>query len=78
MSTKTLSVDEEAYRILSQARAHPRESFSQVIKRASWRDGKRNCARLLDRVRPGVPDPVLEALEQAQREDAAPEDKWRA
>jgi predicted CopG family antitoxin len=78
MATKTLSVDEEAYRILSQAKRGPRDSFSKVIKRASWQQGGATCARLLERVSPSVSEEVLDRLEQIQREDHPPVDKWNA
>lgn len=78
LATKTLSVDEEAYRILSRAKRHPRDSFSNVIKRASWSEGRPTCAGLLERVSPRVSEAVLETLERNQREDAPPVDKWNA
>jgi len=76
MSTKTLSVDEEAYRILSRARRTPRESFSQVIKRAQWDSGKPTCDGLLSRLRAGVPDAILDGLDAAQSQDLPPDDPW--
>jgi predicted CopG family antitoxin len=76
MSTKTLSVDEEAYRCLVRARRHARESFSKVIKRAKWNDGPHRCGDLLDRAAGTVPDATLDRLEAAQREDKPPANKW--
>lgn len=79
MATKTISVDLEAYRRLVQARRHPKESFSQVIRRAVWPDSGRTCGAfrdLLAGVRP-LPERVLERLERAQKEDKLPEDRWR-
>lgn len=52
--------------MLRRAKRNPRESFSQVIKRAQWPDSQRNCAALLDRVSSGVPDAILDALDAAQ------------
>lgn len=76
MATKTLSVDEEAYRTLVRARKHARESFSKVIKRAKWEDGPPRCGDLLNRAAGEVPDEALDALEKAQSEDVPPADKW--
>lgn len=78
MATKTLSVDEVAYRILSRARRDPKESFSQVIKRASWDAGKPRCRDLLSRTRglPLMSTDALDRLDHAQRNDLPPESKW--
>jgi len=78
MATKTLSVDEGAYRILARARRNPKESFSQVIKRASWDTGKPRCGDLLSRTRglPLMPDEALDRLDDRQRRDLPPESKW--
>lgn len=76
MATKTLSVDEEAYKRLVRARRHGRESFSQVIKRAVWDTDKKRCADLLAKAVGTVSEETLELLERAQREDKPPEDKW--
>lgn len=76
MATKTLSVDEEAYRKLVRARKHVRESFSKIIKRAKWDDGPPRCGDLLARADGEVSDETLGRLEDAQAEDAPPVDKW--
>jgi len=76
MGTKTLSVDEEAYRRLVGARLHPQESFSKVIKRAHWGEGKRRCGDLLVRAGGVLSEAQLARLERAQREDHPPGDKW--
>lgn len=76
MATKTLSVDEEAYRKLVRARKHARESFSKVIKRARWEDGPPRCGDLLHRAAGEVSEEALAALDRAQAEDAPPVDKW--
>lgn|GEM_PF-335854 len=78
MATKTLSVDEGAYRILARARKDAKESFSQVIKRASWDTGKPRCGGLLSRTRglPFMPEAALDTLDDAQRKDLPPESKW--
>lgn len=76
MATKTLSVDEEAYRRLVRARKHARESFSKIIKRAKWDDGPPRCGDLLNRATGEVSDEALAFLDQAQSGDSTPEDKW--
>lgn len=76
MGTKTLSVDEEAYRRLLRARKYARESFSKIIKRAKWDDGPPRCGDLLARAEGEVSDETLARLEAAQAEDSPPEDKW--
>jgi len=76
MATKTLSVDEEAYQILSKARRVPGESFSKVIKRASWGDGAPRCGALLARAVGEMSDAALDVLDKAQESDPPPESKW--
>ena len=36
MKFKTISLSEDAYKILKKAKRSPRESFTEVVKRASW------------------------------------------
>lgn len=79
MATKTISIDLDAYERLRRARVAPGESFSQVIKRGQWQPGRRTCAAFaaaMARVPPLDMD-TLERLDQAQAQDAAPEDAWR-
>lgn len=76
MATKTLSVDEEAYRALVRARRQRGESFSQVIKRAKWDDGPKRCGAILDRVTGTISEEGLHRLEEAQKNDSPPADKW--
>ena len=76
MGTKTISVDEEAYELLSRARRTAKESFSKVIKRAHWDEGKKRCGDLLMRARGRVDESVLDRLDEAQASDASPEDPW--
>ncbi len=80
VATKTISVDLEAYERLRSARRSPNESFSQVIKRAQWRNEAATAAALLDALGqlPTVDDDVLARLDEAQRADAPPEDRWRS
>jgi hypothetical protein len=79
MATKTISIDLEAHRRLSAARRVPKESFSQVIRRARWEDaGPVTGGGLLDLMREMEPldQVVIEALEAGQKADRPPEDPW--
>ena len=75
VATKTLSVDETAYRALARARRHRGESFSQVIKRASWDDGPKRCGDLLARADERVAEATFQIWEHAQANDLPPADK---
>jgi hypothetical protein len=79
MATKTISVDLEAYARLRSARQTRDESFSMVIKRAVWPEPPRTAGALLEAlaVIPRMDAATLDRLEQAQRDDRAPEDPWR-
>lgn len=78
MATKTLSVDLEAYERLSRARRHPRESFSQVIRRAIWADQAKSGRRILELMTTTEPatEDVITRLEAAQTNDLPPDDPW--
>jgi predicted CopG family antitoxin len=78
MSTKTISIDLEAYERLSRARLSPKDSFSRVIKRAKWEMPAKTCGDLLQSLAgmPTAADEVLDRLERAQAEDEAPDHPW--
>jgi predicted CopG family antitoxin len=80
MATKTISIDLEAYERLRAARRSPSESFSQVIKRAYWREEAPTAVGLLDALAdlPAMDEDVLARLDEAQCADAPPEDRWRS
>jgi hypothetical protein len=79
MASKTISIDIEAYERLRRARRTRGESFSMVIKRATWPEPPRTAGALLQAISalPPVDDSVLDRLERAQRDDQAPEDPWQ-
>ena len=80
MATKTISVDLDAYERLNRARLKANESFSQVIKRATWESPPSTAAALLEAFEsaPPLDDSVLDYLESAQAADASapPPDSW--
>lgn len=78
MATKTISIDLEAYQRLSSARRSPRDSFSQVIRRARWDDQPKTCRDLLAALplMPAADEATLARLEEAQRTDAPPDNPW--
>lgn len=78
MTTKTISVDLDAYERLCCARLQPKESFSQVIKLARWDPPRSTGAALLAALQhaPPVNEATIQRLEAAQLEDAPPEDSW--
>lgn len=78
MGSKNISISEDAYLRLRRARRHPRESFSDVIRRGHWDDAEPTGRAWLDHfeVAPVVPDAILDELEAGQKADHPPEDKW--
>lgn len=80
MATKTISVDLEAYERLRRARRGPSESFSQVIKRATWPTAGHTAGDLLAELggSPPTSEVVLERLERGLHGDLPTGDAWRA
>ena len=78
IGSKNISISEDAYLRLRRARRHPRESFSQVIRRSRWDNEPATAGSWLDAFdeAPVASDEVLEALESNQKADLPPEDKW--
>lgn len=48
MATKTISLEMDAYEKLRRARRDPRESFSNVVRRARWEDELPRALELLE------------------------------
>jgi hypothetical protein len=78
MATKTISIDLEAYERLRRARLSRSESFSRVIKRATWPPPPHSAGALLDALAevPTLDEETLDRLEQAHEADRPPEDPW--
>jgi hypothetical protein len=69
MTTRTISVRDEAYERLRRARRTRSESFSDVIMRAVWPDAPLSAAAFLDLVR--ARGPIYQAAELEQIEGAS-------
>jgi hypothetical protein len=50
MGFKTISLSEDAYRLLKKAKRSPRESFTEVVRRASWDEPADTMGEALDRL----------------------------
>ncbi|MBE7537066.1 MAG: hypothetical protein HS122_01465 [Opitutaceae bacterium] len=48
MPFKTISLSEDAYRKLKKAKRTPRESFTEVVRRASWDEPAETMGEALD------------------------------
>ena len=79
MTTKTISIDLEAYERLRRARRARSESFSMVIERAVWPTPPRTAGALLEALEtaPVMSKDDLDRLEEAHGADAAPKDPSR-
>jgi len=79
MATKTISLELDAYEKL-RARKRAGESFSEVVRRAEFRDAPPTGGELLEYFRKGgsrVEESYLSAVENADLSDKAPDDPWR-
>jgi predicted CopG family antitoxin len=78
MATKTISIDLVAYERLNNARLGPKDSFSQVIRRAQWQQEAKTCGGLLAALEglPTADEAVIQHLESAQQEDLCPDNPW--
>lgn len=78
VATKTISIDLEAYARLTSARQHSSESFSKVIKRASWKSEAKTSRGLmvaLEGLEPLSLSAIRE-LDRNQRSDEPPDSAW--
>jgi hypothetical protein len=50
MGSKTISLSEDTYRLLKKAKRSPRESFTEVVLRASWDEPADTMGEALDRL----------------------------
>lgn len=84
MSTKTITLEIDAYEKLRNQKRHPRESFSQVVRRAIWDTLGVSGRVLLDHLtraaadKQVADDETLAELERIQAEDRPPRDKWNS
>ncbi len=79
MSTKTISLKDEAYNRLKAARRYPDESFSEVVLRATWPEDTISARGLLELSAsrwPHLRAEELDRLEAFKFHDLPPEDKW--
>ncbi len=78
MATKTITLEIDAYEKLRTAKK-PGESFSEVVRRAAFTDGKLTGETLRSYLRSGgsgVGERYLDAVETASKRDPVPDDPW--
>jgi hypothetical protein len=78
MATKTITLEIDAYEKLRAAKKAG-ESFSEVVRRASFADGPLTGEALLVYLRSGgggVSERYLDAVETAAKLDPVPDDPW--
>ena len=83
MATKTISLELDAYERLRRFKISPRESFSQVVRRAVWTDAPPCAADILADFRTRMRNPkaipnntTLDALDKAQAKSRRSASKW--
>jgi hypothetical protein len=78
MATKTITLELDAYEKLRTAKKAG-ESFSEVVRRASFSDGPLTGENLRAYLRSGgsgVSDAYLESVEEAAKHDPIPDNPW--
>ena len=85
MATKTISLEIDAYDRLKRFKRTPRESFSQVVRRAVWPDSPPTAADILADLQVRMEHPeslpdeaALDALDKAQGEPRRSPSKWES
>jgi len=76
MATKTISLEIEAYEKLRRAKRFPRESFTEVVLRASLPDGGISGRELLatfEKNESGFTDEELDAIDALNANDLPPD-----
>lgn len=83
MATRTITLELDAYDRLRRARRSPRESFSSVVRRATWSEEPMTARRLLEQMRAVGSDPrnaideeTLDRLDRAQAEPRVSRSHW--
>lgn len=79
VSTKTISLREEAYERLRRAKRGPADSFSDVVMRATWPEAPLTAGAWLTLVRERGPQYRISELDQIDKiraTDTPPSDKW--
>jgi len=78
MATKTITLEMDAYEKLRTAKK-PGESFSEVVRRTSFRDAPLTGQDLRAHLRAGgsgISEKYLDAVEKAAAHDTLPDDPW--
>ena len=78
MPTKTITLELDAYEKLRMAK-RGRESFTEVVRRATWINAPATGAELRNYYHQGasgISDEYLEAVEKAAANDPIPDDPW--
>ena len=78
MPTKTITLEQDAYEKLRSMKRGG-ESFTEVVRRATWIDAPASGAALRDYYHKGgsgISDRYLDAVEQAAQHDPIPDDPW--
>ena len=78
MATKTITLEIDAYEKLRAAKKAG-ESFSEVVRRASFADTPLTGERLLAHLRTGgtdISERSLDSIEEAAKHDPIPDDPW--